>query len=275
MNQRADSDARDPGSRQEHWVRRFLQDGALAWETRENVVLFLCLLPVVVALAGAGSALLGKGVYKWVTGEDHLAEILQVLFYVLALAGAIAVTHHFSVTKRHGLALLYLLLCTGLFFLLGEELSWGQRLLGWSTPEHLRAVNKQGETNLHNIEGVGSTFKWLQMMVGAYGTLLPLALLRWPALQQRFSASRWLVPHPTLIPYFTLLFLWRFYRNFFEPPQRLYFVVSEYNEVLELVLAMGFFLFVNFQRRALRHERREAAASAPAWMPVGGGVAHP
>ncbi|MGH8544797.1 MAG: hypothetical protein ACREX3_14460, partial [Gammaproteobacteria bacterium] len=33
----------------------------------------------------------------------------------------------------------------------GEELSWGQHLFGWVTPEYLNRINDQGETNIHNI----------------------------------------------------------------------------------------------------------------------------
>lgn len=33
----------------------------------------------------------------------------------------------------------------------GEEVSWGQHLFGWRTPETLQALNRQGETNLHNL----------------------------------------------------------------------------------------------------------------------------
>jgi hypothetical protein len=45
----------------------------------------------------------------------------------------------------------YLLL--GLFFIfcLGEEISWGQRIFGVSTPEMLLKLNAQGEINLHNL----------------------------------------------------------------------------------------------------------------------------
>lgn len=39
----------------------------------------------------------------------------------------------------------------GCVYFAGEELSWGQHLVGWSTPERLAALNDQGETNLHNI----------------------------------------------------------------------------------------------------------------------------
>jgi hypothetical protein len=37
----------------------------------------------------------------------------------------------------------------------GEEISWGQHLFGWATPENWAAVNDQQETNLHN------TSSWL------------------------------------------------------------------------------------------------------------------
>lgn len=37
-----------------------------------------------------------------------------------------------------------------LFLMAGEELSWGQRIFGWGTPNHIAAWNEQGETNFHN-----------------------------------------------------------------------------------------------------------------------------
>jgi hypothetical protein len=45
----------------------------------------------------------------------------------------------------------YLLLIVGLVVLAGEEISWGQRIFGWETPETIAAVNEQQETNLHNL----------------------------------------------------------------------------------------------------------------------------
>ena len=44
-------------------------------------------------------------------------------------------------------------LALALLFLIcgGEELSWGQRIFGWDTPQALERVNVQGETNLHNL----------------------------------------------------------------------------------------------------------------------------
>jgi hypothetical protein len=38
----------------------------------------------------------------------------------------------------------------GAFYMAGEEVSWGQWLFHWQTPEAFAAINDQNETNLHN-----------------------------------------------------------------------------------------------------------------------------
>ncbi|MGH8531847.1 MAG: hypothetical protein ACREV1_03740, partial [Gammaproteobacteria bacterium] len=43
------------------------------------------------------------------------------------------------------------LIALACFYFAGEELSWGQHLFGWATPEYLNRINDQGETNIHNI----------------------------------------------------------------------------------------------------------------------------
>ncbi len=41
----------------------------------------------------------------------------------------------------------------GLFLLaFGEEISWGQRIFGFKTPEMMEEINRQGEMNLHNLD---------------------------------------------------------------------------------------------------------------------------
>tara|TARA_Y100001960_G_C14731393_1_gene857762 strand:- start:412 stop:1128 length:717 start_codon:yes stop_codon:yes gene_type:complete len=49
------------------------------------------------------------------------------------------------------LAFWYGLVGLGCVYFAGEELSWGQSLFHWETPEFLKRVNDQGETNIHNI----------------------------------------------------------------------------------------------------------------------------
>lgn len=76
-------------------------------------------------------------------------------------------------------------------YVLGEEISWGQMIFYWETPELWGAINDQNETNLHN------TSTWLdqkpkvilQIGVLVGGLIIP-ALQKWKpsALPTKFTA---------------------------------------------------------------------------------------
>jgi hypothetical protein len=48
----------------------------------------------------------------------------------------------------------YLVLAAVFFVGAGEEISWGQHMFNFGTPEQVGAANAQGETNVHNLEVV-------------------------------------------------------------------------------------------------------------------------
>lgn len=233
-------------------IEHLLNEGANAWGISRNVLITMLFLPLAAVLGAVISALMGKEMYVWYTGEDQFAETLQVLFYAMAFVMNILVINQLWKKEYKTTMFLYSVVLLGLLFMIGEELSWGQRIFGWDTSESLRSINKQDETNIHNIYGVGSTFKWLQMLVGAYGALFPLLLLRIDFFKRDEEFWSFVIPHYTLIPFFLPLFIWRIYRNVFEAPKEIYFAVSEFNEVMELILAMGMALFMIYQWRRLK-----------------------
>ena len=237
-------------------LRGWLSEGASAWNASQGVVLLIAAVPFLIALLGFGTALVGKETYKAFTGEDGVAETLQAVLYFVALVLSLVVARRLWRSEQRVVSALYCILSLGFFFLVGEELSWGQRLLGWGTPASFEALNKQGETNLHNIHGVGYTFKWIQLLVGAYGAVLPLVLPAWSALARYRSTLSLLIPHYTLVPYFAFMFVWRAYRNLFDAPKEYYFAVAEFNEVVELILAAGFFLFLLYQLGRVKAPRK-------------------
>lgn len=51
--------------------------------------------------------------------------------------------------RRLASAVVLMAVFCGLLFL--EEISWGQRIFGWSTPDQFEELNAQSETNLHNM----------------------------------------------------------------------------------------------------------------------------
>jgi hypothetical protein len=232
----------------------FLRDGAAAWGRTPRFLVWLWAVPVAILLGGVASAALGKQAYKWYTGEDQFAETMQVLCYAGALLFDLVIVRQLWRSGRRPIALLYLVVLAGLVFMIGEEVSWGQRLFGWQTPEKLAEINLQQETTVHNIRGVATGVKWMEWLAGAYGTLLPL--WAWRAGKSR-RLPEWIsfvVPHFTLVPYFVPLLVWRCYRNLFPEPAQHRFFVSEFNEVLEFALAAGVLFFMAYQWQRLRAE---------------------
>lgn len=233
-----------------------IRDCQRAWGGISGFALYLIIFsPLLILLGGIVTALMGKAAYKFYTGEDQFAETLQILFFSGALIFSVMIIKQLWRINLKFIAALYGVVVLGLFFLVGEEISWGQRIFGWETSAEMSAINKQQETNLHNIHGVDAAFKWIQFLIGVYGTFLPLLVTR---IRTTFSMNRFLsfvVPHYSLILYFLPLFLFRIYRNLYDPPKRYYFVISEYNEVLELCLAVGMFCFMYHQWKRLREGR--------------------
>ena len=83
--------------------------------------------------------------------EDGLIEYASALLLIgaAALAAAVALKGSGRRTLRgfHAfLALLFLVMC-------GEEISWGQRIIGFGTPESIEELNVQQEVNFHNMFG--------------------------------------------------------------------------------------------------------------------------
>jgi hypothetical protein len=71
-----------------------------------------------------------------------------------------------------------LLLALGLFFAAGEEISWGQRILGLGTPESLSEVNAQDELNIHNLGALQGWFQFdrlFQVFWFSFGVIIPIA----------------------------------------------------------------------------------------------------
>ncbi len=212
---------------------------------------------IVAAILGGGAfcALLGEEAYWWYTGEDRFAETLQVIFFTAAVFHVIRAR---AVLRERGevqFARLYLVTALAFVFLIGEEISWGQRIFGWGTPEGLARINRQDETTIHNIEGLHQAVKWALLLIGLYGTALPL----WARRSEWAARHRWyvdlLVPPLRHIPYFLSLFVWRIYRNLFPLPEQRAYAIVQVNEILELVMAVALFLFFRHVNGSLRREK--------------------
>lgn len=112
----------------------------------------LTLLLVVVMLSiGYVTFFTNKERFLEYVAEDHAIEWGTVLGLLL---GAIVSLQRFFglLGKRNWWFLMVtILLASFLIMVAGEEISWGQRLLGIQSSEYFKENNAQGETNLHNM----------------------------------------------------------------------------------------------------------------------------
>lgn len=99
---------------------------------------------------------MGNSVLAATIPEDHYFELIgafsffvtsMLFFYGFRVARKTLDKSWGSLIKQ----LVYLGLAVLFLFGAGEEISWGQRILGFQTPEQLSQVNRQEEFNLHNL----------------------------------------------------------------------------------------------------------------------------
>ncbi len=83
--------------------------------------------------------------------EDGPVEYATALF--LLVASGVLATHAASLWGggRRGAAALTVFYALLFFMAAGEEVSWGQRIIGWESGDFFLENNKQNETNLHNL----------------------------------------------------------------------------------------------------------------------------
>lgn len=163
-----------------------------------------------------------------IADEDHIFEYLTSLSFLICSA------IFFFIYYRHS-NIFFLFLAIAFFIGFGEEISWGQRLLGYSTPEKLMELNAQKEFNFHNIATweINFLFKVFTLL---FGIILPLLVYHSDFFKR--IAKRWRIPVPpaSLGLFFMLDWLvFRFFLDYVLQPdgiQKYYFSVTEIYEFI-------------------------------------------
>ncbi|MBN1268822.1 MAG: hypothetical protein JXB04_04485 [Kiritimatiellae bacterium] len=133
-------------------------------------------------------------------GEDRLVEWVTFAGFAGACLATLTILRRRRKMDRRSLAYLAFL---ALFFFVcaGEELSWGQRLFGFQTPERVADLNTQNEFNIHNLEiehfHPKDIVSWFMKL---FGIILPLVLIR--RMRSGDSPLRRYLSPPALVPCF-------------------------------------------------------------------------
>ena len=174
--------------------------------------------------------------------EDSLIEWATAL---AILATAVLATMVGRILWRDGIraqAVVYVLLAVAAVLAAGEEISWGQRLLGIEAPQSIREANQQGELTLHNLDAVYEPYVAGMLLVGLYGSVGSWFVYRF----KRWHSANWylFMPPIFLASAFLQLALYRLLR---------YTGASghNYGEWCELCVAAAIAIFVALNVRRL------------------------
>lgn len=178
----------------------------------------------------------------WIGDEDNFFEWMTSLCF---LASAVLCFMFFA-RKRN---IFFLLLAIVFFVGFGEEISWGQRVFGYSTPESLVEINAQKEFNFHN------TMTWeinfiFKVFTLAFGIALPFLVYHFKAISRLTARLRMPVPPISLGIFFMADWL-VFKFTVTVLPQgytpKYYFAATEIYEFITsfILVSIFYFFFIN------------------------------
>jgi len=182
--------------------------------------------------------------YKVMRKENHPVELITFIF--LLAGSVIGFILSYKLTKSGNIlvSVFYFIFALGLFFVAMEEVSWGQWIFKFHTPDYMRGLNRQTEFNVHNIESVNLTFEILRVAFGL-GGLVSIFLLK-------FKSFKFLSSPLSLISWFVIILLFAsldLYNRFDTSYLALYrgnifWFTMKFTEFLEMLISVCAFLFI-------------------------------
>ena len=133
----------------------------------------------IIVIVGVVIAFVSESNFQLYIKEDGIIEYSTAVF----LFGGSLISLFLFVksirNKRFLVVLSSFVFFIGLFFVAGEEISWGQRIFQIESTDYFKQKNMQGETNLHNLKIAGLKVnlilaKILSFTLAFYLIILPI-----------------------------------------------------------------------------------------------------
>ncbi|MGI5841561.1 MAG: hypothetical protein ACOX6N_05080 [Patescibacteria group bacterium] len=199
--------------------------------------------------------LFSRPLFELITQEDGLYETIQFLLYIAASYNFFKAFQSIDKSKYHILAKFSLFVFSiAVLFVALEEISWGQRLIGFATPEKMMEKNTQKEFTVHNLSAFQIYLHQAYMILGLAGTFGYITIKK--ISKKILKKIKPLLPPPNLVFYFFSVTVYyvshdhvrRFY-DFFTGNLVFY---NPWQEVAELFLSFGIFFFSLKSREVVR-----------------------
>jgi hypothetical protein len=179
--------------------------------------------------------ILETGFFEWIQFTSYLAS---------AMIGFLT----FNNLRKNGVQknakYLMILFSLGCFFVAFEEISWGQHIFNWVTPDSFSKINLQKETNIHNLQVIqGNNIQVKAMIlvgyIGGLGWLL------------RFNVKKLSIKDLILTEWYVMFY---FLPIAFFYTQLLYVFRwgNDHQETFETLLSLGFLCVAVINHRKVK-----------------------
>lgn len=185
--------------------------------------------------------------------EDGPVETVQALVMFIAFGVGLSVLRLSRGVYPRWAQIFLAIGVFGSLYVALEEISYGQRIFGWSTPETWLAVNDQQETNLHNTSSWFDQKPRLILEIGVFlGGIVVPALRRF---KNEWLPKAYEIIYPSNALFTTALIavLIRIYRDTTEfTHHQEWFYIDRGSELQEMYFYWFILLYFAFMRRKLK-----------------------
>ena len=229
--------------------------GLMDTEVPEPDARFIAFAPLVFLAAYAAVRVAAPDLVSRLIKEDGVLEYAQVLLYGAAAGFALVVATRW---RGQRLAWAFLLFAFACGLVAVEEISWGERLLGFDPPGAIRAHNTQDEMSFHNLAPLQRILHPAYILVGLVGGLGWRLATRLPA-GRLGRELRLILPDRRTTLYFLSVAVFYIWMEVTGGPTTGW-LRSQDQEVFETLLAAGFAVFAWTRWRSVSSAFRETSS---------------
>jgi len=155
-------------------IIKFISEDIEKFRFNKIIYIFIFIFPVLILLNSYYWMIINytKKYIDMIMREHQPVEIISVIVILASIIIGIKFILLMYRRNIESYKIIFIsLLVLGLIFVGLEEVSWGQWLFYFKSPEYFKETNLQRETNIHNLEYLHMIFEYLSVFIGVGGLL--------------------------------------------------------------------------------------------------------
>ena len=185
--------------------------------------------------------------WRYISSEGGLSEYGTAIAYLLIPLFTYQIARQFWRHNKKLMGWLYILFTAGSFFIGMEELSWGQKIIGFEEPKFWAENNVQSEFTFHNLAFYQNRFLHPSfILAGFLGSFCWVVLRYWQNRQPQSPATdlSYILPDWPISSFFYPTLLYYSVYSYTDFKDRVEFLHSADEEHCEFIMSLGILLFV-------------------------------